>query len=402
MNRHICFLFILTAICVNTYGQFDSLKNEILRYDDTTTSTIKKGRKLILESFLKNDKPKVQQLLTYLTTRVENEDYLTLYPIEKGMLNYWLGQYNDIDSDVQKYTDDYFNNNNKKLRPEPDLLFEKVKTFLKEHKSEQITQIEDARLSEEEERFMKINLTFFLSDYKRTAPLQDTLNNLTTSFFAAYPDSRYERYLREQVRWAFRPTRMGYGFEFFSGYGIFTKTLSNQFQNNIPIGVAFEFTYKQWGLYLRDYIGFSSTKEDLPFSAATWAKGKQARVYLPELSVGYVCTKSDRLKVVPFLGISSTDITPTSKDQSDYTGYSDIGWQFTTTYTVGINFDIRISKITTMPILRRDRIEKSYRFLKIRYAYNAPQFQNKYAGLDGSMHYITIGFGMFGRVYKRD
>ena len=140
MNRHICFLFILTAICVNSYSQFDSLKNEILRYDDTTTSTIKKGRKLILESFLKNDKPKVQQLLTYLTTRVENEDYLTLYPIEKGMLNYWLGQYNDIDSDVQKYTDDYFNNNNKKLRPEPDLLFEKVKTFLKEHKSEQITQ----------------------------------------------------------------------------------------------------------------------------------------------------------------------------------------------------------------------------------------------------------------------
>ena len=281
MNRHICFLFILIAICVNNYGQFDSLKNEILRYDDTTTSTIKKGRKLILESFLKNDKPKVQQLLSYLTTRVENEDYLALYPIEKGMLNYWLGQYNDIDSDVQKYTDDYFNNNNKKLRPEPDLLFEKVKTFLKEHKSEQITQIEGARLSEEEERFMKINLTFFLSDYKRTAPLQDTLNNLTTSFFAAYPDSRYERYLREQVRWAFRPTRMGYGFEFFTGYGIFTKTLSNQFQNNIPIGVAFEFTYKQWGLYLRDYIGFSSTKEDLPFSAATWAKGKQARVYLP-------------------------------------------------------------------------------------------------------------------------
>lgn len=401
MKRSFYILVILLCFSIHSYSQFDSLKSEILSYEDTTAVTIKKGRKLLLESFQKNDRSKVQQIITYLTKQVENEDYLALYPIEQEMINYWLGQYNEVDSEVQKYTDFYLTKNEKKLRPQTDLLFEKIKAYMKDHEKEQISQIERSKLSEEQKSFLKINLTFLSSDYKRSAPLQDTLNDLTSDFIAKYPHSKYETYLREQIRWAFKPSKWGYGFEFFTGYGVFTKTLSQQFQNSIPIGVAFEFMYKKYALYLRDYIGFSHIKEDLPFQAATWSKGKQARVYLPELSVGYVCTKSDKLKVIPFVGISSTDITPTSKDQSDYQGYSDIGWTFTTTYTVGLNVDIRISKVNTL-LVRRQRIEKSYSFLKVRYAYNAPQFQNKYAGLNGDMHYLTIGFGIFGRMYNRD
>ena len=401
MKRFNFILFIFLVFSIHSYSQYDSLKNEILKYEDTTANTIKKGRKLLLENFQKNDPAKVQQLLTYLTKKVEDDDYLALYPIEKGLINYWLGQYNEIESEVQKYTDDYFKKNDKKLRPQQDLLFEKVKTYMKANQNEQISQIEHAKLSEEEKSFLKINLTFFLSDYKRNSPLQDTLNEMTNGFLDKYPQSKFENYLREQIRWSFKPTKLGYGFEFFTGYGVFTKTLSQQFQNNIPIGIGFEFIYKKYAIYLRDYIGFSYTKQDLPFQSATWAKGKQARVYLPELSVGYVCTNSDNLKVIPFVGISSTDITPTSKDQSDYQGYSDIGWMFTTTYTAGINFDIRISKVHTM-LNRQHKIEKSYSFLKVRYAYNAPQFLNKYTGLDGCMHYLTIGFGGFGRMFKRD
>jgi len=193
-----------------------------------------------------------------------------LYPIEQSMINYWLGQYNEIDSEVLKYTGDYFRKNDKKLRPLADLLFEKIKSYLKSHEQEQISQIERAKLSEEQKEFLKINLTFLSSDYKRSAPLQDTLNELTSDFLTKYPHSKYENYLREQIRWAFKPTNWGYGFEFFTGYGVFTKTLSNQFKNNIPVGVAFEMMYKKYAFYLRDYIGFSYTKKDLPFQAATW------------------------------------------------------------------------------------------------------------------------------------
>ena len=144
MKRFNFILFIFLVFSIHSYSQYDSLKNEILKYEDTTANTIKKGRKLLLENFQKNDPAKVQQLLTYLTKKVEDDDYLALYPIEKGLINYWLGQYNEIESEVQKYTDDYFKKNDKKLRPQQDLLFEKVKTYMKANQNEQISQIEHA------------------------------------------------------------------------------------------------------------------------------------------------------------------------------------------------------------------------------------------------------------------
>ncbi len=396
-------LIIITFVCIvsNSFGQTDSLKNEILNYDDSTTMTINKGRKLLLDNFLKNDKVKVQKLLFYLTKNIENEDYLALYPIENGLINYWLGQYSLIDSNSLLYSNEYFKNNDKKLKPRHDLLFDKIKTYMKVHEEEQINQIEIANLTEENKMFLKINLTFFLSNFNRNEPFQDTLNNLTTNFLTKYPNSKYGSYIKEQIRWAFKPKNFGYGLDFFTGYGVFTKTLSNQFQNNIPLGVGFEFSFKRVALYLRDYIGYSHTKQDLTFPSATWSNGKEARVYLPELSVGYLLTSSDKIKLIPFLGISSTDISPTSQDQKNIQGYSDIGWKFTTTYTVGLNVDMRISKLL-ITSLKNGGIEKGFYLLKFRYAYNAPQFQKKYAGLDGSMHYLTVGIGLYGKRYKRD
>jgi hypothetical protein len=39
--------------------------------------------------------------------------------------------------------------------------------------------------------------------------------------------------------------------------------------------------------------------------------------------------------------------------------------------------------------------------MRIRYGYCMPQFGNKYDGMTGNMHYITVGFGGMGRGLKR-
>ncbi len=74
------------------------------------------------------------------------------------------------------------------------------------------------------------------------------------------------------------------------------------------------------------------------------------------------------------------------------------GLKFTHTYTAGINLDIKLGPSKTEMVSFN---EESYWFLRLRYGYNLPQFQKRYNGYNGVMHYITVGIGGFGRAIKR-
>ena len=100
-------------------------------------------------------------------------------------------------------------------------------------------------------------------------------------------------------------------FEFFSGNSLYNGNLNKNYSNNIPIGVAFDICYKNWELYLRDYIGFNRTKTDRVYSTGIWEKDSKAMVFLPEASIGYVGYNDNRFKLSPFAGIGAMDIVPT-------------------------------------------------------------------------------------------
>jgi len=166
------------------------------------------------------------------------------------------------------------------------------------------------------------------------------------------------------------------------------------------MGVAFDIYYKKVALYLRDYIGFSSTKHDFTNGNVVWDKKSQVRVYLPEATIGYVIKDGKHFKLAPFAGFSSMDISPTDNDLKEKPDLKDYELSFTTTYTVGLNVDLKLRK-PHIAMLTREQ-EQSYLFLRIRYGYNFPQFANSYSGFGGNMQYITIGFGGFARRMIRD
>lgn len=72
-------VFLWTGVA----GQTDSLRKEILNYQDSTAEITSKGRKLILDKFLENDKKKVNELLDYLRSIEKDQDFLAFYPLEK-------------------------------------------------------------------------------------------------------------------------------------------------------------------------------------------------------------------------------------------------------------------------------------------------------------------------------
>jgi hypothetical protein len=390
---------VILAACFATtaMAQTDSLRIEILKYDDSKTEVITRGRRLLLDKFLEGDKKKVQELLDFLV-KEEDKNYLALYAPEKWLLYYWTSQYNAVLSSIQGNDSDFVSTVYNKVRPPQDILYLKLKEIMQEERPFIKSAIRLSDLNATDKDFLVLNLEYLLQDSYNTTQ-RETLNQSANAFLSAHPNSVYTNYVRKFIRYELTPSKWGFGVEFFTGYGLFTDKLDYYFKRNIPIGVAFDVAYKNWTLFLRDYIGFSKTKVPIAFLSGTWEEGAQARVYLPEATVGYVVFDKRFLRVIPFAGISGTSVAPTEYDKNRIQEYENVGLDFTTTYTAGLSLDLKLGgpKTPGGSIPR----EQSFWFTRVRYAYNKLRFDNKYGGFGGNLHYITIGLGGFGRTVKR-
>lgn len=331
---------------------------------------------------------------------LDDANYLSIYPWEAWLINYWIGDYEAILNGMRSYDSAFSSTIQTRVQPSSDYLFYKLKEQTVAIGAALKKEIISSSYDEEKKEILTLNFVYLISESDSDGENQHRLNSLSNSFLDSYPDSNFEKYVREYIRYELRPSKWGFSFEFFSGFGIFTEELKNDFTNNIPIGVAFDIFYKNYILFLRNYIGFSKTTNEIAFDEGTWKDDAQVRVFLPEASVGYLLLDSKKVKFMPFVGISSTTVSPTEYDLKRFEEYDNVGLDFTTTYSYGINLDFVIGTSDGIPIVSRS--EQSYWFIRLRYAYNQPQFQKKYDGFGGDFHYITLGFGGFGRKLKRD
>lgn len=393
------FIFILLAFFVTTpaaFAQQDSIRAEILNFPDPPTILISKGRSMLYEKLLANDTVKTRQVFNYLVA-LENQDVIAFYPPEKWMIWLWHRDYEKIKQDIVSLESAWFNTPHRQryLLPSPDALSKNLSALTNAQYPLINYKIESSDQSEMEKVFYKLLLQYLLGQEQAS---QEQLNKASNAFLNQFPSSPFESFTRKYIRHEVKPSNWGFGFEFFSGYGMFTGSLEDHFKDNVPVGVAFDVTYKNFALYLRDYIGFSKTKREIPFSSGTWRNNAQARVFLPEASLGYIILDRDRLSIAPFAGISSTDISPTFADEDKYPEYEDVGLGFTTTFTAGLNLDFKMAYSSSGIVSYN---ESGFWMIRVRYAFNAPQFDSKYSGFSGNMHYITIGIGGFAKRMRR-
>jgi len=399
MKNYILILSLFLQL-VPAFSQNDSIRKQILNYNNSKSVIISKGRSLLLDKYIEGDLRKTKEIKDYLINEVENNEYAAFYPIEYWLILYWTQEYKELISDINQIDSFKIASFQRKIKPQNDLLFIKVLDNSRESRSFLISSINRSGLNNTNKDFLIMNLDYLLSGKDYPVITQDSLNILADNFLSKYPDSQYAGYTRKYIKYKFNLSKWGFATEFFSGYGIITNNLPETFGNNVSFGFGFDIYYKHFVFYLRDYIGFSKTKQDVLYSGGVWNKGSQVRVFLPEISLGYVLADNKIFKFAPFAGIAATDIGPTQYDLIKEPDLEQVELNFTTTYSFGLNFDFKLGR-PKIPMVSSGP-EHRYWLIRLRYSYNLIQLDNKNYGLNGNMHYLTIGIGGFGSKLKRE
>ena len=391
--RKLVITVVIALVGFQAFSQVDSIGQQILNYQDSKSVIISKGRSLLLDKFLENDIDKVKEIKDYLIEKGEDENYIAFFPEEYWLVLYWTNEYGELLQSVVAFDSTKIASYYTKIRPLRDMLREKL--FVQSRENAQIitNQIQRANIDVEKKNFLQLN---FESLIMKNESFQDTLNIQADNFLKEYPETEYKDFTKKHIRFQLVPKNWGMAFEFFSGYGIFTGKLSNNYTNNVPLGVAFDICYKRFELYLRDYIGFNKTKKDFDYSTGVYEKGSSTMVFLPEASLGFAAFDRDRFKLAPFAGIGGMLIDPPSNKTDKEPELKEVSIS-AFTYNLGVNFDIKFGKKGYL-----FRPKSSYGFLRVRYGYSIPNLSKKYDGISGGTHYITIGFGGFSKGLKRE
>lgn len=386
---------LLLTLFVN--AQEEDLEQEILNYSESKSQIISNGRMLLLDSFMEGNIPKVRKIKDYLVNDIEDRDYVVLYPSEEWMLLYWTEEYYGLMDSVLEFSDEDYSELQRKILPLQDNLY--LKLMEKSMDSIEIleSRIIESSLEEEEKDFLILHLNYMVSGALLNVISQEDINEMAEIYLDKYSAGKYQEYVRNNIRYRFKSSDWGFGVEFFSGFGMFTGELGDQYNNHAPLGVAFDLEYKNFTLFLRNYIGFSKTLKDREYDQGVWEKGAAILVYLPEASIGYAVIENDKLKVSPFAGIGAAAVSPITADIEENPDLEDLQVGFSAAYTLGLNLNMKLGWETGTIIPN----EKTYWYVRLRYGYTMPAF-NDYPGYDGNVHTITLGIGGILRGVKRD
>lgn len=388
-------IFILLLVIISSivvFAQNDSLQNEILNYSKSKTVIISNGRALLIDNLLEGDIKKAEEIKDYLVNEVKDQSYEVFSSREYWLITYWTQDYNDLINSI----DDHISRSEICLRggyPRGDLMYEKL--ILKSQQSKGLleTFIKDSNISYEEKDLLLMHLNYLLFEIDYPSISRDSLNLMADSFILKYSNSKYICFIRDQIRYKVLPSKWSFAAGLYCGYGGFTQDLKQNYMCNLSGGFDFDIYYKNFALYLHAYMGVGSTRRDIAYDNGIWEKRADFSVTYPEASLGYVTVDNKILKIAPFVGIATTIIGPTEDALTIVPDLEKVKLNYTPTYTIGINIDFKTGDYRT---------ENSFWFFRLRYAYNTYQFSNKYVGMNGNMHCLTIGVGGFGRNTKRD
>jgi len=379
-----CLLLFVNSFA---YSQNDSIYKEITSYHDTTSQLIGKARSLLILKFEKKDYREVAGIKDYLQ-KMENKNYISLYPIERWLLDYESADHNDILNTVLQFDSAYFVSFNSRIKPIYDILEKVLVDYSYDNQSKMYKQIDNSLISIEDKEFLKLNLNYILSVSKRPINYQDSLNNLADNFMSKFPHSNYNKYIEKNIRYEIALSDFGFGLNVGMGMRLNSGPLYNTIDEGLLIGCGIGVTYKKWDYDLHLLAGPVQLQKDLYVKGKLWSKGSDANYLNWDFSIARNLLNSKKHKLSPSIGLGMTEFSPYQDTINKYPYYKDI-YVDIPNVILGINYQYKYpfrSHGSSNPAY-----QTNFGSINIRYALSWNLTNDKlYKGL---VHYLTLAWG---------
>lgn len=396
MRQFILITLFSFIILPTLFGQMSQLEKEEINYEKGKGFYIEKARKILTDNLAKENWEEVLQAKDYIKN-LEDDDFFGLFAGEYWLISFWTEDYNTILKDARTFTADNMEQYSIKLEPQRDRLQNTLMSKTLREKNRLITNIKKTTYTEEEKTFLLLLLKNLTSDISVNPFLQDDINHEAIAFMAKYPDSEFAPFIKQYIHYKLKASKLGIGFELFSGIGYYTQDLFDKYNNMVPLGVTFSATYDNYNIYFRQYFGFTTTNSTINDETGVildYPIGSKMSNYITDMAFGYAVLDHSSLKAVPFASIGGMGFKVPSAEieQDPRLEVANMDYQLALGVGLSLDFKIGVNRIPEF------QTTSSYGFIRIRYNYYMPFYNN----LDGGLHCITVGFGGIGHRLDRD
>lgn len=200
LKLHLAILLIST-ISMKSFSQNDSLRNQIMNYEQSSHDFLDKGRRLLQDYIVKSDILRVKEVKELLLAENSSNVYNTFYPIEYIYILYWTEEYDELIDFIKQVDFRHPVSNSVRILAQTDNLFTTLFQQTVENKDILLVFIENSDISNMDKEFLVLQLEDIIragmSDGRIDYNSEQTsyINELSDRFLEKYPESPYETIL---------------------------------------------------------------------------------------------------------------------------------------------------------------------------------------------------------------
>jgi hypothetical protein len=333
---------------------------------------LSENRQRLLRLVRSGDIAKLARAYADISAGFDTSVVLTLYPGERLLVLFALGEYRDIE-DVVLYDQGPEVQPSGKILPPDDSLFFKLQDYGGDHEDAWRSQIGSSNLSDEEKDFLLLLLTDLLGPAgdENLDDFQTDLNARADAFLRNYSGSRFEEYVRDNIRYAFTVSPLGYGLELSLGYLGMPSRIHLASDYGV-VSLAGECAFENWyGSVRIDVTPAQQTKDPINVNGY-WPKGTWLNYASILVSAGRIQPITRRLTVTPQLGFGSAAVSPPAHQSDDETNiirFAIMGLGATLDFSLSPTSNIRLYAGVRFPLAYRDVVGTQYSVFSIGYSW---------------------------------
>ena len=402
----------MKLLSMKSYSQNDSLRSEIMNYKQSSHEFLDKGRRLLLDHFVKSDLFKAKEVKDLLLKENDGNVYNTFYPIEYIYILYWTEEYDELIDFIKQVDFRHPVSNSVSILAQTDNMFFTLFQKTVENKNLLIVFIEESDVSEMDKEFLVLQLEDILragqSDGRMDLESEQTayINELSDRFLEKYPDSTYDTIIRETIRFKYEPSPWSMYWDFFGlGAVVPTSNLSDYISNGVGMEMAFDVRYKKLvGIFGFGFSGHT-LNNDININNVVWQNGSSATLGVGYLNAGYLLLDNKRFSIYPFVGGGYSGISANEDVYKEIPELKNL--KFNSWFPqAGIGFDYKFN--ISMPSYYGAGSDDNWSRISVRYTYRMPNFGRSLEGrgdvsqpMDGFIHSIMVSWGLGGRGTER-